>query len=28
MKQIKSDLVFNIQDAFQRFGVVPGVRPE
>ncbi|HKZ89212.1 MAG TPA: mechanosensitive ion channel domain-containing protein, partial [Thermoplasmata archaeon] len=28
MKQIKSDLVFNVQDAFQRFGVVPGVRPE
>ncbi len=25
MKQIKSDLVFNLQDALQRFGVVPGV---
>ncbi len=25
MKQIKSDLVFNLQDAFQRFGIVPGV---
>lgn len=28
MKQIKSDLVFNVQDAFQRFGVVPGVRAD
>jgi len=25
MKQIKSDLVFNLQDAFQRFGIAPGV---
>ena len=27
MKQIKSDLVFNLQDAFQRVGIVPGVTP-
>ncbi|TLZ70826.1 MAG: mechanosensitive ion channel [Methanobacteriota archaeon] len=25
MKRIKSDLVFNLQDAFQKFGIVPGV---
>ena len=26
MKQIKSELVFNLQDAFQRFGVTPSAR--
>ena len=26
MKQIKSELVFNLQDAFQKFGVVPAAR--
>jgi len=27
MKQIKSDLVFNLQETFRRSGVVPGVLP-
>jgi small-conductance mechanosensitive channel len=27
MTQVKSDLVFNLQDAFQKFGIVPGIAP-